>query len=263
MKIDGNLSRKGGGSGPGSGVWALAPAVSLECWWSLAGSSPPIIAAAAAGLAVARTPVLKASVGVCHGDLYDGGTTRDDRHALRVLVSWFSISNSREAGGAQLTDPRSHVRQRLEPSVAMDRSCLSPETGMLTVMSSISWDHIRPSSSKPGTRFRLSPLVLRSCGLPHGAASRTMPAGAEHTRAPGHVDQQRVAAREGTVGRDRGGTVEHVRTKRDRERRREKRREEKSREEKRSSRSIIAAQMRRTPGGGGKHTTLAHGETLG
>ena len=112
VKIDGNLSRKGGGSGTGSGVWALAPAVSLECWWSLAGSSPPIIAAAAAGLAVVRTPVLSRRRSAYATEVSTTEGQRATTATRAASLGSRSPTHSREAGWG--TTHRSAVPRETE-----------------------------------------------------------------------------------------------------------------------------------------------------
>ena len=135
-------------------------------------------------------------IGECHGDHYNAGATRGDRPATRE--SRRSVLHSCEASEhAPLTDPRSHERLSVEPSVwtASERR-LSPEMGMEIVTTSGVSYHERPSSSKPGTLaccicLPSSALMLRFWyELLHAQEARR---GRAREPAGSRIDHQRVA----------------------------------------------------------------------
>lgn len=148
-------------------------------------------------------------IGACHGDHYNAGATHEDRPATRE--SRRSVLHSCEASEhAPLTDPRSHERLSVEPSVwtASERRS-SPEMGMVIVTTPGVSSQQRPSSSKPGTgsprnslpasRALMLRFWFESCQEARAGAARDPPGS--------RIDHQRVTeSEEGGAG---AGKVKH------------------------------------------------------
>jgi hypothetical protein len=141
--------RPGGGGGRGGGRWGmLAPAESSihrrrHCYRPFADAQ---------------------DVGACHGDLYNTGPVHDQpatrESRLSVLRSCVASEH------APLTDPRSHERLSVEPSVwSESERSLTSEMGMVIVTNSDVSDQQRPSSSKPGTGSPTSPFSSLMLGF--------------------------------------------------------------------------------------------------
>ena len=152
-------------------------------------------------------------VGACHGNLYNTGSVHD-QPATRE--SRLSVLRSCEASEhAPLTDPRSHERLSVEPSVwtESERS-LTSEMGMVIVTNSEESNQQRPSSSKPGTGSPRLPssraLMLRFW---FGSYTHKRHAPGPHARVHRQSDRSPASGRErGRVGRRGGaGKVKHRR----------------------------------------------------